>query len=102
MPARRRRSRSSEKLSSGEGDRANRLENGVGMGDSCFGEEGLDGVGEGGPGNGEVGEAAGAGGGEGVVDAAAAVDGFALGGEGSVALKVVEDGVHDAFAEGDG
>ena len=65
-------------------------------------QEELDGVGEGGPGGGEVGEAAGAGGGEGIVDAASAVDGFALGGEGAVALEVVEDGVDDAFAEGDG
>ena len=62
----------------------------------------MDGVGEGGPGGGEVGEAARTGGGEGVVDAAAAVDGFALGGEGAVALEVVEDGVDDAFTEGDG
>jgi hypothetical protein len=66
------------------------------------GEDALDGVGEGGPGGGEVGEAAGAVGGEGVVDAAAAVDGFAMGGEGTVTLEVVEYGVDNAFAESDG
>ena len=72
------------------------------MGGSCVGEEGLDGGGEGGPGGGEVGKAARAGGREGVIDAAAAVDGLAAGGEGAVALEGVEDGVDDAFAEGDG
>ena len=66
------------------------------------GEDLLDGLSKGGPGGGEVGEAALTGGGEGVVDAAAAVDGLALGGEGTVALEVVEDRVNDAFAESDG
>jgi len=65
-------------------------------------EDLLDGVREAGPGRGEIGEAARSGGGEGVVDAAAAVDGLAVGGKGSVALEVVEDGVDYAFAEGDG
>ena len=69
---------------------------------SDLGEEGLDGGGEGGPGGGEGGEAVLAGGGEGVVDAAAAVDGLAAGGEGARALEGVEDGVDDAFAQSDG
>ena len=73
------------------------------MGGSVWssGEDELDGGGQVGPGGGEVGEAAGTDGGEGVIDAAAAVDGLALGGEGAVALEVVQDGVDDAFAEGD-
>jgi len=65
-------------------------------------EDELNGVGEGGPGVGQAGEADGPGRGEGVVDPAAAVDGLALGGEGAVALEVVEDGVDDTFAQGDG
>jgi hypothetical protein len=95
MPARRRRSQSS-----GKGV----LEKSWGKAVSVEGsvEDLLDGVGEAGPGRGEIGEAARSGGGEGVIDAAAAVDWFALGGEGAVALEVVEDGVDDAFAEGDG
>ncbi len=58
-------------------------------------------AGEGGPGRSEVGEAARSGGGEGVVDTAAAVDGLAARGEGAVGFEAVEDGVDDAFADGD-
>jgi hypothetical protein len=72
-----------------------------GWGMLASGEDGLDGEGEAVPGGGEGVEAVGTGGGERVIDAAAAGDSFAGGGEGSGALESVEDGVNDALADGD-
>src|ERR1700677_3568022 len=97
MPARRRRSRSW--LRSSLGSSAASLLEDCGMGGS--GEDALDGGGEGGPGLRERCETAAAGGSDGVVDAAAAGDRAAAGAEGSGVLEGVEDGVDDAFADGD-
>jgi len=48
-----------------------------------------------------MGQSAGAGGGDGVVDSAAAVDDLAPRLQGAVVFEAVQDGVDDTFAEGD-